>query len=131
MKSLFGVTNMLSTYVYSLLEKQSRITLSLFLKLCGENKFAETVKVLTLNIKSINPMKKFPQIIESSACIVKIFVIILLLLTNILIFSGLCSTPKLFVYHPVTIDMNYVFLHLQLRQLLLILMVLTHFWPTV
>ena len=56
-----------------------------------------------LSIKSINPIQKYPHIIESYACILKIFVIMFLLceaedegrLINVLVSLGMCSTPKL------------------------------------
>ena len=59
-------------------------------------------KVFPESIKSINPIEKYPHIIESYACILKIFVIMLLLckaedegrLIDVLIFFGICSTPK-------------------------------------
>ena len=56
--------------------------LSFFLKSCGENK---SVNFLPANIKSINPIQKYPHIIESYAFILKIFVLILLLLLLLLI----------------------------------------------
>ena len=47
----------------------------IFLKLFGEKKFVYLVKVFPASIKSINPIQKYPQIIESYACILKIFVV--------------------------------------------------------
>ena len=46
-------------------------------------------------MKSINPIQKYPQITESYACILKIFVCMFLLPINILVSFGICSTPKL------------------------------------
>ena len=73
--------------------------LSFFLKLFGEKRFAYSVIVFPASIKSINPIQKYPCIIESYACTLKIFVIILLfllllLLKNALTYLGICSTPK-------------------------------------
>ena len=66
-----------------------------FLKLFGEKRFVKSVRVLTASIKLIDPMQKYPHIIESCACILKIIVFIFLLLINVLIPLGICSTPKL------------------------------------
>ena len=65
-----------------------------FLKLFGEKRFVNSVKVFPANIKSIKPIQKYPHIIESYACILKIFVLMFLLLMNALISLGICSTPK-------------------------------------
>ena len=54
------------------------------------------------NIKSINPVQKYPHIIESNACVLKIFVIMFLFgkagdkgrLINSLISLAIFSTPK-------------------------------------
>ena len=67
---------------------------SFFLKLFDEKRFVNSVKVFPLSIKSINPIQKYPHIIESYACILKIFVLMFLLLINALISFGICSTPK-------------------------------------
>ena len=48
---------------------------------------------LPANIKSINPIQKYPHITESFACIQITFVFLFLI--NSLISSGTCSTPKL------------------------------------
>ena len=68
---------------------------SFYLKLFDEKIFAKSVKVFSLNIKSINPIQKYPHIIESYACILKMFVLMFLFLINVLISLGICSTPKL------------------------------------
>ena len=68
---------------------------SFFSKLFGEKRFLNSVKVFLLNIKSINPLKKYPHITELYACILKTFVLMFLLLINYLISFGICSTPKL------------------------------------
>ena len=65
-----------------------------FLKLFGEKRFVNSVKVFPASIKSINPIQKYPHIIESYACILKIFVFMFLLLINVLTSFGICSTPK-------------------------------------
>ena len=75
---------------------------SFFSKLFGEKRFVYSVKVFPLNIKSIKPIQKYPHIIESYACILKIFVVMFLFceaedkgqLINALISLGICSTPK-------------------------------------
>ena len=50
--------------------------------------------LLSLNIKLINPIQKYPHNIESYTCILKIFAITFLLPINFLISFGICSTPK-------------------------------------
>ena len=67
---------------------------SFFLKLFGEKRFVYSVKVFPLNIKSINPMQKYPHITESYACTLKIFILIILFLMNVLVSLGICSTSK-------------------------------------
>ena len=61
---------------------------SFFSKLLGEKRIVNSVKVL-------NPKQKYPHITESYACILKMFVLMFLLLINVLISFGICSTPKL------------------------------------
>ena len=68
--------------------------MSFVLKSCGENKLVQSVNFLSANIKSINPIQKYPHIIESYDCILKIFVIMFLLLINALISLGVCSVPR-------------------------------------
>ena len=57
------------------------------------------VNFLHANIKSINPMQKYPHIIELFSCIRKMLASTFLFLgnssINSLISSGICSTPKL------------------------------------
>ena len=53
------------------------------------------MKVFSASIKSINPIQKYPQVIESYACILKTFVFMFLLPINVLISFGICYTPKL------------------------------------
>ena len=43
----------------------------------------------------MNPMQKYPHIIELLACARKIFTLMFLVPMNSLISSGTCSTPKL------------------------------------
>ena len=69
-----------------------------FFKLFGEKRLVKFVKLLSVNIKLINPMQKYPHITESYACILKIFAIMFLLLIIFLISSGMCPTPKLSKY---------------------------------
>ena len=61
-----------------------------------KKRFANSVKVFPASIKSINPIQKYPHIIESYACILKIFVVIDKERSiNALISLGICYTPKL------------------------------------
>ena len=64
---------------------------SFLLKLFGEKRFAYSVKLFPLNIKSINPMQKYPHITQSYACILKMFVLMFLFQ---IISLGICSTLK-------------------------------------
>ena len=64
------------------------------IKLIGEKRFVNSVKVFAASIKSINPVQKYPQIIESYTCILKIFALIFLLSINYLISFGIRSTLK-------------------------------------
>ena len=68
---------------------------SFFSKLFAEKRFVYSVIVFPLNIKSINPMQKYPHITESCACTLKMFLLLFLLLINVLISYGICFTPKL------------------------------------
>ena len=68
---------------------------SFFSKLFGEKRFVHSVKVFPLDIKSINPIQKYPHITELYACILKMFISMFLLLIKALISLGICSTPKL------------------------------------
>ena len=52
------------------------------------------IKVFPASIKSINPIQKYPNTIESYACILKIFAFMFLLPINVLISFGIFSTPK-------------------------------------
>ena len=47
------------------------------------------------NIESINPIQKYPHIIELSACILNMFAFVFLCPINVLGSLGTCSTPKL------------------------------------
>ena len=69
-----------------------RIILSFFLKLFGEKRFVNSVKVFPVSIKSRKPIQNYLHIIESYACTLKIFVLMFLLLINVLISFGICST---------------------------------------
>ena len=75
--------------------KYDKIISLFFLKACGENKFVKSVNFLPANIKSINPMHKYPHITESFACTRKMFAFMFLFPINYLISSGTCSTQKL------------------------------------
>ena len=66
----------------------------MFLKIIWWKKIIYSVKVFPASIKSIKPVQKYPHIIESYACTLKIFAIMFSLLINALISLGICSTPK-------------------------------------
>ena len=57
-------------------------------------KLVKSIKLFPVNIKSMNPMQKYPHIIELSACILNMFVLMVLCSVNLLISLGTCSTPK-------------------------------------
>ena len=103
--------NTIPFYTYVLLVKEFKIISSFLLKLLGENKSVKSVSFLPANIKSINPVQKYPQIIESYACILKIFVIMFSL--------GICflrnylpiKQSNEFQYHNAHQDLLYM-LHL-------------------
>ena len=80
---------------YVLFIKYFKIISSFFFKSEGENKFVKSVNFLPDNIKSTNPMEKYPHITESFACIRKMLDIMFLFPINFLIYLGICSTPKL------------------------------------
>ena len=80
---------------YVLFIKYFKIISSFFFKSEGENKFVKSVNFLLDNIKSTNPMEKYPHITESFACIRKMLDIMFLFPINFLISLGICSTPKL------------------------------------
>ena len=71
----------------------------IFLKPFGEERLVKFVRILSLRIKSINPVQKYRHITESYACILKIFVKIVNLSVDLLkkcfITFATCSTPKL------------------------------------
>ena len=67
---------------------------SFFLKLFGQERLVNSAKVFPASIKSINPIQKYPQIIESYLSIPKIFVFMFLLPINVLPSFRTCSTLK-------------------------------------
>ena len=74
------------------------------MKLFGEKRLVNSVKLLPLSIKSINPIQKYPHITESYDYILKIFAIMfLLLLVKFSISFGMFSTPKLSKYVTVLV----------------------------
>ena len=78
-----------------LLTKYFKIISFFFLKLFGERRFVNLVKVFPVSIKSIHPIQKYPHIIESYACILKIYVVIDKERSiNVFVSFGICSTPK-------------------------------------
>ena len=56
--------------------------LSFLLYLLGENKFVYSTKLLPFNMKSINPIQKYPHVVESYAYILWVFFVICLFLMN-------------------------------------------------
>ena len=72
------------------------ITFSFLLYSLGENRFAYSNELLRFNRKSINPIQKYPHIIES--CLYSIFAVIFLFPMKFLISFEICSTPKLSKY---------------------------------
>ena len=67
----------------------------MFLKLFGEKRLVKPVKLLTLSIKSINSIQKYPHITESYTSILKDFVVIVDTLINFLTTFGIFSTLNL------------------------------------
>ena len=83
----------------------------------------KSVSFLSASIKSMNPVQKYPHIIESFDCTRKMLAFIFLFPINSLISSGTCSTPKLlkqtishFFYK---IKQSDVYLHLHIHEELL------------
>ena len=75
------------------------IILSFFLYSWGENKLVYSNKLLPFDMKFINPIQKYPHIIESYSCILKTIILVILLFPmNFLISFGMCLTPKLSKY---------------------------------
>ena len=85
---------MIQFYTEALFIKYFKIKSSFLSKLFGEKRFVNSVKVFPLNIKSINPIQKYPHITESYACILKMFAVMFLFLANSLISFGMCSYSK-------------------------------------
>ena len=65
------------------------------MKSFGEKRLGKSVKLLSYNIKSMNPIQKYPHITESYAFILKMFACAFLLPINFPISFGMCSAPKL------------------------------------
>ena len=63
-----------------------------------KNTLVYSRQLLPFNIKSRNPIYKYPHIIEIYACILKVFVLIFLFVYKTFISFGICSTPKLSKY---------------------------------
>ena len=73
-----------------LIKKFKIISSFLFIiKLFGKKRFVNSVKVFTASIKPTNPIQKYALIIESYACILKIFVVMFLLSINVFISLGI------------------------------------------
>ena len=58
----------LHSTILNISHKYFKIILSFFLKLFGEKRLVKSVNVLPLGIKLLNPIQKYPHIIESCAC---------------------------------------------------------------
>ena len=56
-------------HAYTTFWKIIKNHLSFFLELSDESKFLKSVRALPLSIKLMNPVDKYPHIIEFSACI--------------------------------------------------------------
>ena len=69
------------SYFQTSVIKQFKLISSFLSKLFGEKRFVNSVKVFSESIKSINPIQKYPHIIELHDCILKIFVFMFLLPT--------------------------------------------------
>ena len=67
---------MIPFYTSALLIKYFKIISSFFLKLFGEKRFVNSVRVFPLSIKSIKPIQKCPHITELFACILKMFFVL-------------------------------------------------------
>ena len=98
--------NMISFYTYPLFIKYFKVMSSFCLKLFGEKGFVYSVKVFPLNIKSINPMQKYPYVTESYACILKFCF-------NVFIFNK-CFNFFRNMFYPKRIKIsNIIFIHMQ------------------
>ena len=75
--------------------KQFKTISSFFLKVFGKKRLVKLLKLLSLSIKSLNPIEKYPQLVQSFVCILKVFVKIVDLSINFMTSFGICSTPKL------------------------------------
>ena len=64
----------------------------LFLKIITRKQTSESIKLLTANIKPMNPIQKYSHIFDLSACILNMFVLMFLCPINLLISVGMCST---------------------------------------
>ena len=87
--------NCTQSFINALAIKCFKTISTLLLILFYEKRLVKSVKVFPANIKSINPIQKYQHIAESYACILIIFVTTIDLSINVLIFFGICSTPKL------------------------------------
>ena len=75
--------------------KYIKIISSLFFKSLGANRLVKSVKVLPVSIKTKNPTQKHPHIIESYACILKMFAKAIDISINVSMFFGKSKTQKL------------------------------------
>ena len=91
---IFTTKNTIDFFHFNFFLKIFSIILSLFSYSIRENKLACSNKLLPYNIKSINSIQKFPHMIESYACTLKIFVVIFLLPINFLSFFRNMFNPE-------------------------------------
>ena len=88
--------------------RYASIILSFFSYSLGENKLVYSNILLPFNIKSIHPIQKFPYIIESYTCILKICVVIFLLTTNHFdSFSKIFNSKCVKICHIIIIHIQY------------------------
>ena len=101
----FGICNKNYAHLFLNIIKYFKIISSFFLKLFGEKRFVNSVKIFPASIKSINLIQKYSRVIESYACTLKIFVFMSSFckaqrkkdrgrLINALISFGIYSTTK-------------------------------------
>ena len=67
----------------------------IFLEIIRRKQASKINQTFPAKMKSMNPIRKYPNIIELPACILNMFVFVFLCPINLLISLGTCSTPKL------------------------------------
>ena len=109
--------------------KYLSIVLSFISYFFGENKLVYSNKLLPFIIKPMNPIQKYPYIIKSHACILKIIFVTFLLPMNFLFSFAIYSTLKLAKHvsqiittHIQSYQMNsHWFIHIRIKYKYLIL----------